>query len=63
MLDRKQITFGIGLAVFLLSPLVLADTAAGLRAFRQKDYATALREWKTAADGGDALAVRPVVVV
>jgi TPR repeat protein len=29
-----------------------ADVAAGLRAFRNHDYATAFREWKAAADQG-----------
>ncbi|MCU1233844.1 MAG: Sel1 domain protein repeat-containing protein [Candidatus Solibacter sp.] len=33
---------------------VFADTAAGLAAFKNKDYATAYREWKTAADSGNA---------
>src|SRR5579883_1415532 len=45
-------------ATFLVSlscstfPLI-ADTAAGLRAFRQQDYATAAREWQAAAAQGD----------
>ena len=39
--------------VLLLSPIAAsADTAAGVAAFKNKDYATAYREWKTAADTG-----------
>ena len=32
----------------------LGDTAAGMQAFRNEDYQTAFREWKTAAEGGQA---------
>jgi len=31
-----------------------ADTAAGMQAFRNKDYQTAYREWKAAAEAGQA---------
>lgn len=44
-----------GLAVLLATAgAALGDTAAGARAFRNKDYQTAFREWKAAAEGGQA---------
>ena len=43
------------LGVFFLAALpVFADTAAGLTAFKNKDYQRAYREWKSAADAGQA---------
>jgi uncharacterized protein len=45
----------VGLGVLL--PVVLpafADTAAGLAAFKNKDYQLAYREWKESADAGQA---------
>jgi TPR repeat protein len=44
-----------GLGLFLLAGVpVFADTAAGLEAFKHKDYQRAYREWKAAADAGQA---------
>jgi uncharacterized protein len=43
------------LAVLLVSAVAArADTASGMQAFRNKDYQTAYREWKAAAEGGHA---------
>ena len=43
------------LGVLLLAALpVFADTTAGLTAFKNKDYQRAYREWKAAADAGQA---------
>ena len=43
------------LGVFFLAALpVFADTAAGLTAFKNKDYQRAYREWNAAADAGQA---------
>ena len=43
------------LGVLLLAALpAFADTAAGLTAFKNKDYQRAYREWKAAADAGQA---------
>lgn len=41
-------------AAFLLiaAGVASADTAAGMQAFRNKDYQTAYREWKAAAESG-----------
>ena len=39
---------------FLLAVPALADTAAGLAAFKAKDYPRAYKEWKAAADSGQA---------
>jgi len=36
------------------SGVALGDTAAGMQAFRNKDYQTAFREWKAAAERGQA---------
>ena len=38
---------------WLAIPTLTADTAAGVRAFRRGDYATALREWKPLAERGE----------
>jgi hypothetical protein len=43
-------------AVFLTCELALADFAAGEQAFKKGDFATAAREWRVAADQGDAAA-------
>jgi hypothetical protein len=45
----------VGLAVLTLVAMpVFADTAAGLAAFKSKDYQRAYKEWKAAADAGQA---------
>ncbi len=45
----------VGLCGLILSATpVFADTAAGLAAFKSKDYQKAYREWKAAADEGKA---------
>jgi TPR repeat protein len=44
-----------GLGVLLLAAMpAFADTAAGLTAFKSKDYERAYQEWKAAADTGHA---------
>jgi hypothetical protein len=44
-----------GLAMLLVSTgAALGDTAAGMQAFRNKDYQTAFREWTAAAEAGQA---------
>ena len=40
--------------LFLAALPAFADTAAGLTAFKNKDYQRAYREWKAAADAGQA---------
>lgn len=55
MLNRTAGALLWGAAVLLgTAPMLLADTAAGMRAFRNKDYSTAYREWKAAASQGQA---------
>ncbi len=45
----------IGLGILLLSAIpLLADTAAGVAAFKEKDYQKAYQEWKAAAEKGNA---------
>src|SRR5581483_5512234 len=44
---------GLGLGVLLAAP-AFCDTAAGLAAFKNKDYQRAFKEWKAAADTGHA---------
>jgi TPR repeat protein len=44
---------GLGIMV-LCAASVFADTAAGLAAFKNKDYRRAYQEWKASADGGHA---------
>jgi TPR repeat protein len=41
-------------ALWLAAMPAFADTAAGLAAFKNKDYQRAYREWKAAADAGQA---------
>ena len=54
-MQYRSIRNGVwGLAcIFCILPLH-ADVAAGMRAFRNKDYNTAFNEWKTAAEQGNA---------
>lgn len=48
---------GIGvLGCLVCSAPALADFAAGLRAYENKDYSTALHEWRPLAEQGDAAA-------
>src|SRR5271157_6236517 len=52
---RHFTQLGLGLGVLLLAAAsAFADTAAGLAAFKNKDYQRAYREWKAAADAGQA---------
>ena len=53
MLSRLILT---GSALVLMSLPVLADFAAGLKAYEDHDYAAALREWRPIAEQGDAAA-------
>jgi len=64
-MDRREedsgvgnITIGFGVAGMLLLAVTpaFADTAAGLAAFKNKDYQRAYREWKAAAEKGEAAA-------
>src|ERR1700722_10438757 len=43
---------GLGTTLLWAVPALRGETATGLKAFRQSDYATALREWKVDADKG-----------
>jgi len=49
---HPKVLVGVGL-LFLVLPS-FADTAGGMQAFKNKDYAEAYRQWKAAAEGGDA---------
>ncbi len=40
--------------LILAAGVALGDTAAGMQAFRNRDYQTAFREWKAAAEAGHA---------
>ena len=52
---RSIRSVGLGLGVMLLiAGQAAGDTAAGMQAFRNKDYAKAFSEWKTAAEAGQA---------
>ena len=57
MQARALRTIWLGFSSILLSATILhADTASGMEAFRNKDYARAYREWKAAAEAGQAAA-------
>src|ERR1035441_8718157 len=44
-----------GIVLFLgISTFAVADTAAGVKALESKDYGTAVREFKTGVDRGEA---------
>ena len=48
---------GAGFIVCTLAAIpAFADFAAGLKAYQDKDYATALKEWRPLAEQGDAAA-------
>lgn len=59
-LDCERFKSSIGACVLAAAmwamPAYSADSAAGLQAYRKKDYATAFREWKAAAEKGQAKA-------
>jgi uncharacterized protein len=55
MLDRARgALLGAGAVLLWTVPVLFGDTAAGMRAFRKKDYPAAYREWRAAADQGQA---------
>jgi uncharacterized protein len=49
----RNVLLGLG-SILMGASLAWADTAAGMDAFKRKDYQTAYREWKAAADSGVA---------
>jgi TPR repeat protein len=51
--SKRSVLFGIGV-VLLCASAARADVAAGMQAFKNKDYAGAFREWKAAAEAGQA---------
>ena len=50
---KCDVVLGLGMLLSIASP-AWGDTAAGTQAFKNKDYERALREWKAAADAGQA---------
>jgi TPR repeat protein len=52
-LSFRNVLLGVGAAV-LVSGTLWADAAAGVAAFKKGDYKVAFREWKAAADKGQA---------
>lgn len=50
----------VGLIIPLAVTNLLADYPAGLRAFQNKDYAAALREWQSSGNAGDSQAQNAV---
>ncbi len=50
---RSYVLVGLGVSLWCVSA-AWADAAAGMRAFKNKDYGTAFREWKAAAEAGQA---------
>jgi TPR repeat protein len=56
MLNGARGSLLIGAVLLCIVPLLQGDTAAGLRAFQNKDYAAARREWTEAANLGQAVA-------
>lgn len=49
----RNVVVGIGVTL-LFAAQAPADTAAGMQAFRNKDYGKAFAEWKAAAEAGQA---------
>ncbi len=55
MLNRRRgRLLSAGAVLLCIVPVVWGDTAAGMRAYHKKDYATAYREWTEAANQGQA---------
>ena len=52
---QRNVSFGFGILLLSAWP-ACADTAAGMEAFKNKDYQKAYREWKAAAEAGQAQA-------
>jgi hypothetical protein len=50
----NSVTLAIGMLLVAGASTVSADTAAGMEAFRNKDYQTAYRQWKAMAEAGQA---------
>jgi len=50
---QRRVLLDCGLVLLCALPAA-ADVAGGMRAFKNKDYATAFREWKAAAEAGQA---------
>ena len=46
--------FFASLSLVLFDQALRADFAAGMRAYEQRDYATAVKEWRPLAEAGDA---------
>jgi len=51
--STRNVLFGSWLMLLCALP-AWADTAAGMQAFKNKDYSKAFQEWKAAADAGQA---------
>ena len=51
--SKRSVLLGIGVVLLCALP-AWADVAAGMQAFKNKDYASAFREWKAAAEAGQA---------
>jgi uncharacterized protein len=49
----RDVSLGIGMLLLGIRP-ACGDTAAGMEAFRNKNYQKAFREWKASADAGQA---------
>lgn len=50
----RTLSTSLALLLFLTLAAVAADFSAGLTAYQQKDYATAVKEWRPLAEKGDA---------
>jgi uncharacterized protein len=50
----RKAAVGLGVTLFFAIPGAAADVAAGMQAFKNKDYAKAFAEWKAAAEAGQA---------
>jgi len=50
----SRVLLWIGVLLLGTTSMLCADTAAGLQAFRKADYPAAYREWRAAADQGQA---------
>src|ERR1700687_3622035 len=50
---KRDVVLGLGMLLLIASP-AWGDAAAGMEAFKNKDYQRAFREWKAAAEAGQA---------
>ena len=66
MSQRNPISNGLGVALLsaaIAGPVLAADFQTGLRAYKARDYETALEEWLPLAENGDLNAMYNIALI